>query len=519
MATRLSPTQNPIIQWWRDHVVASVEHVRVVERVHEESGWGSRYVFMTLMSAGIAVLGLLLSSPAVVIGAMLISPLMGPIIGLGFAIATFDSAEIKRCGFALAAGTLVAILFCAFVVLVSPLQNVTPEIAARTRPNLFDLMIALFSALAGAYAMIRGREGTIVGVAIATALMPPLAVVGFGLATLNWTVFSGALLLFFTNLMTIALTAAVMARLYGFAHSLSPHQTVLQSVAIFVIFIALAVPLGISLRQIAWETSASREARDVVTSVFGDNARLSQIDLDTNVHPIRVTATVLTPNYVKNAQKDAQTTLRRLLGRPVDVSIEQYRVGTESGQAEAAEIAAAQASAKQTEADRAVTTLANEMALVAGTNPQAVLLDREAKKAVVTATPLPGAGLEAYHVLEDRIAAIASGWSVTLVPPAAPLTSVTFRPNPAKRVAGKAASSSSASLPADVPDDPGARALQTAAWGAKRLNLPLSVSGPTAHADQVADALTRAGVTVIRKGTHGGADGAVTLAWEAPGTK
>ena len=67
--------------------------------------------------------------------------------------------------------------------LLSPLQTVTPEIAARTQPNLFDLFVALFSALAGAYAMIRGREGTIVGVAIATALMPPLAVVGFGLAT------------------------------------------------------------------------------------------------------------------------------------------------------------------------------------------------------------------------------------------------------------------------------------------------------------------------------------------------
>ncbi|HEX7655979.1 MAG TPA: DUF389 domain-containing protein, partial [Sphingomonas sp.] len=227
MAAAHFPSQNPILRWWRDHVVASIEHVRVVERIHEESGWSPRYLFMTLMSAGIAVLGLLLSSPAVVIGAMLISPLMGPIIGMGFALATFDSAEIRKSAWALIAGTVLAVLFCALIVMLSPLQNVTSEIAARTRPNLFDLVIALFSALAGAYAMIRGREGTIVGVAIATALMPPLAVVGFGLATLNWTVFSGALLLFFTNLMTIALAAAVMARLYGFARSLSPQQTAL----------------------------------------------------------------------------------------------------------------------------------------------------------------------------------------------------------------------------------------------------------------------------------------------------
>ena len=135
-----------------------------------------------ILSAGIATLGLTLGSPAVIIGAMLISPLMGPIIGLGFALATFDSAEIRRTLVALAGGVVLAVLFCALVVLLSPLQNVTEEIAARTRPNLFDLLVALSSALAGAYAMIRGREGAILGVAIATALMPPLAVVGFGLA-------------------------------------------------------------------------------------------------------------------------------------------------------------------------------------------------------------------------------------------------------------------------------------------------------------------------------------------------
>ena len=150
------------LHWWKEQVVASVEHRAVVEKVHEDAGWSSHFAFMTLMSAGIAVLGLLLSSPAVVIGAMLISPLMGPIIGLGFALATFDSVEIRRSVRALAVGVVLAVGFCALIVLVSPLQTVTDEIAARTRPNLFDLLVALFSGLAGTYAMIRGRHGTIV---------------------------------------------------------------------------------------------------------------------------------------------------------------------------------------------------------------------------------------------------------------------------------------------------------------------------------------------------------------------
>ena len=79
----------PFLAWW-EQVTASVNRRDVVARVREDGGWSSHFAFMTLMSAGIAVLGLLLSSPAVVIGAMLISPLMGPIIGLGFALATFD---------------------------------------------------------------------------------------------------------------------------------------------------------------------------------------------------------------------------------------------------------------------------------------------------------------------------------------------------------------------------------------------------------------------------------------------
>lgn len=251
-------------RWWAQHAISGVDHRTVVEQVQEDAGWSTHFAFMTLMSAGIAVLGLLLSSPAVVIGAMLISPLMGPIIGLGFALATFDSAQIRRTIRALALGVAAAVTLCSLLVLLSPLQTVTQEIALRTRPNLFDLLVALFSGLAGTYAMIRGRHGTIVGVAIATALMPPLAVVGFGLATANMTVLGGSLLLFFTNLMTIAISAAVLARIYGFAPNLSPQQTRLQATLIIGVLVALAVPLGLSLQRIAWEALASRQARELI---------------------------------------------------------------------------------------------------------------------------------------------------------------------------------------------------------------------------------------------------------------
>ena len=478
--------------WWRSHAIAQVEHQDVNERVHEDAGWSSRYLFNTAMSAGIAILGLLLSSPAVVIGAMLISPLMGPIIGLGFSLATADAHQIKRAGIALFAGSLFAILFCAALVLISPLQNVTSEIAARTRPNLFDLIVALFSALAGSYATIRGRAGTIVGVAIATALMPPLATIGFGLATWNGTVFFGALLLFVTNFVTIALTAAVMARIYGFGPRLSPHQTVLQSVAILITLAVLAVPLGLSLRRIAFENFANSYARDAVDEVFGKQARVSQLDIDFRAEPIKLTATVLTPRYRADANRAVAASFAKSAGQRAVVSIEQYRVGTGPGAAEQAAIRAASAQTSVNPVDAEVSELVGRLALVAGVDAGQVTIDRDNHRARVAATVLPGADLAAYHLLELRVAALEQGWAVQVVPPAIALPTIAFED--------------------DAPTQAGRAALAEAIWGAKRLNLSIDIRGPVAQAEAVIDALTSAGVTAQRVG--GG--GAVRLSWAVP---
>ena len=320
-------TQNslPFRRWWTEHVVAGVDQHAVVDKVRSDAGWSSHFAFMTLMSAGIAILGLLLSSPAVVIGAMLISPLMDPIVGLGFAVATFDSVEIRRTAVPLVAGSVLAVLFCALIVVFSPLQTVTSEIASRTRPNLFDLLVALFAGLAGTYAVIRGRHGTIVGVAIATALMPPLAVMGFGLATANWPVLGGATFLFFTNLMTIAVAAAVLARLYGFAPGLSPHQTGVQAALIILVMIALAIPLGLSLHRIAWEALAGREVSDAIAAEFPEDARVGNFKIDFHANPVAVTATVFTSSYREAASRDLPAKLAKIVARPVDLSLDQIR--------------------------------------------------------------------------------------------------------------------------------------------------------------------------------------------------
>lgn len=469
-----------ISRYWRGSVVGTVDHVEVNERIHDDAGWNARYLFMTTMSAGIAVLGLLLSSPAVVIGAMLISPLMGPIIGLGFALATVDAQQIRRAGIALFAGAGFAIAFCAAIVLVSPLQNVTSEIAARTRPNLFDLLVALFSALAGSYATIRGRHGTIVGVAIATALMPPLATVGFGLATWNGTVFAGALLLFVTNFVTIALTAAIMARLYGFGPKLSPNQTLMQLTLVFVTVAVLAVPLGISLRRLAWEGFASSTARQTVRDLFGDTARIDQVDVDFRSDPIAISAVVFTPDYRGDANRQATRKLGEALGRRVRVALRQYRVGTESGDAAAA---ALRASADTPAIDAAANAVMDQVTLISGAKRDDVLADRVSHRVRTTAVPLPGAPLATYRALEARNAA--DGWQVEIVPPPVAPPPIPF-----------------------VDGQPEAAALDTVAWGSKRLGYAVGIAASDAQYVTVSAALRARGIVTERipgDGPRGGA--------------
>lgn len=404
-------------RWWNIWVVGGVDHEAVIKQIGEESGWTGRYAFLIVISAALSLLGVLMPSVAVLIGAMLLSPLMLPIIGLGFGIATMDFEEIRRSAVALAAGSIIAIVLCAILVAMSPVQTITSEIAGRTRPTLFDLLVALLSAIAGAYALIRGRGNTVVGVAIAIALMPPLAVVGFGIATWNWTVFSGSLLLFLTNAVTIALTAALVARLYGFGSHLSPHHTGWQIVLFVVSLGLLSVPLGAALRQIAFEAVAQRTARDAALSHFPGGSRLSQIELDYSTDPLRVRGIILTPRLDPQADRVLAAQLRDRLQRPVDVHFDQLTVPDGAGQAEAAQIARAAESGPASRSDnrhRAV----ERLALVSGADPRSIAWDDERRVLRAAIPPMPGLTLLGYRAIEDRARRSIPEWQIMLTPPA-----------------------------------------------------------------------------------------------------
>ena len=490
--------------WWGQDVTGTVDQIAVIEKRRSECQLSARYLLMISMSAGIAILGLLLSSPAVVIGAMLLSPLMDPIMGVGFALAIGDFKWLRQSGKSLALGTVFAIVFCALIVAISPLQTVTSEIAARTRPNLFDLAVAFFSAVAGAYAMIRGREGTIVGVAIATALMPPLAVVGFGLATLNGTVFWGSLFLFVTNLTAIALTATAMARIYGFSTSLSEKQTQLQAVLIFGAFVALAIPLFLSLRQIVWESQATRQASNVVVEVFDGRATVSQLDPSFDAEPIQFAATVLTPEIIGDAEARAQSMMTRQMGRPVEVSLTQLRVGTSAQAQEEAQLAAARR--QEAEAAAQAQNIAEELSLLAGVPADEVTVDRERRRALVTARPLDGATLAAYAELERRIDATKPEWDIRLTPPLRALPPITF----------EQVESEGEEPPRWQLTVQGRAAVELIAWAQNRVGIPITLRGPadSVTATRSAFAAYNTAMEVQETGTG---YGPVSVGWSTGG--
>ncbi|WP_340588745.1 TIGR00341 family protein [Erythrobacter alti] len=476
--------------WWRRDVTGTVDQVAVIEKRRAECALSARYLLMISMSAGIAVLGLLQGSAAVVIGAMLLSPLMDPIMGVGFALAIGDFQWLRQSAKSLAIGVLVAVAFCALIVFLSPLQAITTEIAARTRPSLFDLGVAIFSSIAGAYAMIRGREGTIVGVAIATALMPPLAVVGFGFATWNGTVFWGALFLFITNLTAIALTATAMARMYGFSTSLSEKQTQMQAFLIFSAFVVLAIPLFLSLRQIVWETNATRQINTVVEGVFDGRARVDRVVPNYESETIQVTATVHTPEIIGDAESRAEVAISERLERQVDLTLTQLRVGTSQDAAEEAQLAAARA--QEAEAAERVEDLADRLALLAGVPVEDVTIDRQRRRAVVTARPLNGATMATYLELERRIDSTEPDWDIRYIPPLRPLPTIAFE--------------------GEEPTPAGRRALLLASWAQDRVGVPVRLTGPEGSLSALR-ALLAAEEVSMRSESTGTGFGNVTVGW------
>lgn len=174
-------------------------------------------VWILITSIFIASIGLNTSSIPVVIGAMLISPLMGPILAIGFAVGTYDWETLMRALKNFGIAIVISLITSTIFFLISPLKEASPELIARTKPTILDVMIAIFGGLAGIIAGSRSEKSNVIpGVAIATALMPPLCTAGYGIATAQFNFFWGAIYLFFINSVFISLATYFVVKYLRF---------------------------------------------------------------------------------------------------------------------------------------------------------------------------------------------------------------------------------------------------------------------------------------------------------------
>ena len=193
------------------------DEYEVIEQVKGSIVFRGTNLWILIFAILIASLGLNVNSTAVIIGAMLVSPLMGPIIGMGLAVGISDFDLLKQSMKNYGVSVLISVVTATVYFFISPLSEARSELLARTFPTLYDVLIAFCGGAAGVLALTCKSKGQVIpGVAIATALMPPLCTAGYGLATAQWSYFFGAFYLFFINTVFIATATFLGAKLLRF---------------------------------------------------------------------------------------------------------------------------------------------------------------------------------------------------------------------------------------------------------------------------------------------------------------
>ena len=244
----------------------------------------------------IASLGLNTDSIPVIIGAMLISPLMGPIIGAGLGIGIQDFALVKRSMKNIGAAVLGSLITSAIYFLISPQYESSSQLLARTSPSIYDVFVALFGGAAGILSIAAKNKGQVMpGVAIATSLMPPLCTAGYGLATMQMHFFLGALYLFFTNMIFIFFATWIGVKLMGFKNVVYPNESRsrrMQILAYSVVGVTIGISIYLTVIMIG-------------TNIFEDKAQ--KFVKDEMVFPN--TQVLNHDEYVKNGKKYIDVTL------------------------------------------------------------------------------------------------------------------------------------------------------------------------------------------------------------------
>jgi len=300
----------------------------ILKHLQDETRADNGYFLLLVLSVVITVLGLVLNSAAIIIGGMVVSPLLYPVMAMGAATVSGDARLLKRALFLTLRSSLVAVGVAFLVTLASPLREQTHEIISRTEPTIIDLVIALASGMAGAYAVaIKQRFASLIGVVISAALMPPLVIVGFAIATSSYEILLGTFLLYLANLIAIVVSTVAVFYVLGFRPGRSQEKQfearrdLAVSLAIFVlVFTVLSFFLLSTISQAQRTRTIEIEIHTFLKS-YNDTIL---VNLDERAYPSQtvIKATIQGPAQFTQAAVDIlDQKLEERLGEVVNLQI------------------------------------------------------------------------------------------------------------------------------------------------------------------------------------------------------
>jgi uncharacterized hydrophobic protein (TIGR00271 family) len=284
--------------------------------IRDNAKVSSAFLVMMVLSTLLASFGLYADSAPVIIGAMILAPLMAPIISLAMSFVRQDERLLMNSAQTLAIGCGVAVGFAMILSWILPMRIETSEIAARLSPTLLDLGVAIISGIAGAYAHARSEAAkSLAGVAIAVALVPPLAVTGIGLGWASWHVATGGLLLFLANLAGIVFSAAFTFLILGFA----PFKRARKGLVMALLSVALvSIPLGFSFLHLTQEAQVMR----LIQTMELSEMTVRHIQVSSSVTPLKLSFELVTQHPLERVEIQAlKHDIEQRLGRNVTLEI------------------------------------------------------------------------------------------------------------------------------------------------------------------------------------------------------
>ena len=281
----------------------------VIKQITNGINFQGSNLWILIFAVFIASLGLNVNSTAVIIGAMLISPLMGPIIGMGLALGIADLDLFKQSIKNYLVSTFISVITATIYFTLSPITDAQSELLARTSPTLYDVLIALFGGAAGFLATsTKGRNNVVPGVAIATALMPPLCTAGYGLAVQNTSYFFGAFYLYFINTVFIAFTTCLGVRFLHFHRKQFINREKMRRVNLYIVSIIIItiIPASYMTWNIIKQSVFENNIENFVTKELnysGTNILSHQYDLKTKTLHVVAVGNPISTDSIAKAQK------------------------------------------------------------------------------------------------------------------------------------------------------------------------------------------------------------------------